>query len=97
MDIEQTIDVAAPPERVWRVMSDVGRWPRWTASVTSVQRLDSGPFAGGGRARLPPAVWTVTAPEPGRSFTWRDPSPGGTSPASRSRSAGAARSRRCSA
>ena len=75
MYIEETVDIDAPPERVWAVMSDVERWPRWTASVTAVQRLEGGPLDVGARARitqpkLAPAVWLVTVLDPGRSFAW---------------------------
>jgi uncharacterized membrane protein len=84
MIIEERIEVAAPPERAWAVMSDVERWPEWTSTVTSVERLDDGAFGVGSRARirqpkLPTAVWTVTALEPGRYFEWRNSSPGLTS------------------
>jgi len=76
-----TFDVAAPPERVFGVMSDTGRWHEWTPSVTSIKRLDSGPFVVGSRAvirqpKFPPALWKVTAIEPGRSFTWESWAPG---------------------
>ena len=81
MDIEQVIDIAAPRDHVWAVMSDVERWSEWTASVSSIERLDQGPFRVGSRTRnrqprLPPAVWTVTALEPGRSFEWQNTAPG---------------------
>lgn len=84
MNIERTIEISAPPERIWAVMSDVARWPEWTPSVTSVEMLDGGPFRVGTRARvkqprLPAAVWTVTAVDPGRRFTWESVVPGLTS------------------
>lgn len=75
MHASVTIDIDAPPERVWAVMTNVEAWPQWTASVTEVERLDTGRFDIGSRVRirqprLPVAVWTVDGLESGRSFTW---------------------------
>lgn len=76
-----TIDIAAPADRVWEVMSDTERWHEWTPSVTSIKRRDGGPFAVGSRLvirqpKFPPAFWKVTAIEPGRSFTSESIGPG---------------------
>jgi uncharacterized membrane protein len=81
MRFEATIDVAAAADRVFDVYSDIERWPDWTKSVTSVERLDHGPLQVGSRARikqprLPVAVWEVTDVVPGRSFTWIARGPG---------------------
>jgi hypothetical protein len=62
-------------------MTDVERWPEWTASVISVRRLDSGTFRLGSRARIRqprflPAVWEVTDLQPERSFKWVTRAPG---------------------
>lgn len=74
-DFSKTISIAASPAEVWRVLADVERWPQWTKSVKSVQRLDQSPLAVGSQVRieqpkLRPAIWTVTVWKPEKSFTW---------------------------
>jgi len=76
-----TIDISAPPDQVWSVLMDVERWSEWTPSVTSIERLDAGPFVVGSRVqilqpKLLPATWTITQLDPGRSFTWVSGKPG---------------------
>ena len=76
-----TIDIDVPADRAWQVMSDIDRWHEWTPSITSIKRLDGDTLAVGKRAvirqpKFPPALWKVTAIEPGKSFTWESAGPG---------------------
>lgn len=80
-DYSVSVQIAAPPAKVWAVMSDVERWHEWTPSITSVRRTNAGPFRIGARARvcqpkLPAADWIVTALEEGRGFEWESRAPG---------------------
>lgn len=80
MSFQISVDVSAPPEIVWSVISDAEHWHEWTASVREIRLLDKGPLAIGTRAlirqpKFPPAVWKVTALEPGKSFVWRSGAP----------------------
>ncbi len=75
MTYRTTIDIDAPVERVWNVLVDVERWPDWSPTMTSVERLEPGMFRPGSSARikqprLPEAIWRVTVLVPQRSFTW---------------------------
>jgi uncharacterized membrane protein len=80
---ETSLYVDAPAEVVWEVLSDVARWPQWTPTVTSVERLEVGPLRIGSQARLRQprlreAVWEVTELVEGRLFTWQSKAPGVT-------------------
>lgn len=76
-----SIDIDAPTERVWAIMSDIERWHEWTSSVRSIRKLDAGDLRIGTRAivrqpKLPPAFWRITAVQPGREFVWVSKGPG---------------------
>jgi len=81
MRADITVDIGAPPDVVWAVLTDVESWPEWTASVSSVRRLTPGPLQEGSRVRLkqpklPETVWTVSDLVEGEQFTWTARNPG---------------------
>lgn len=74
-ELSISVDIDAAPDRVWAVLTDVERWPGWTASISSIERLAPGPLVVGSRVRirqpkLLPAVWTVIEITKDRSLTW---------------------------
>lgn len=77
-----SLEITAPPSRVWAVLVDVERWQEWTPSVTSARRLEPGPLALGSRTRmvqprLRPVVWHVTQLDQQKGiFIWQGRSPG---------------------
>ena len=81
MRVVVTVDISAPPEVVWAVLSDVESWPAWTASITSVRPSSPDSLQVGSRVRikqprLPATVWTVSDLVEGERFTWTSTSPG---------------------
>jgi uncharacterized membrane protein len=79
--ISVMVDIAAPAQRVFQTLCDVERWPEWTATMQSVQRLEQGPFKAGSRARvvqpkLRPSIWQVSSMDEDRNFNWVSATPG---------------------
>lgn len=71
----QTIEVAAPLDEAWLLLSAVHAWPDWLPTVSRVEPLDGVEMAPGHRYRilqpkLRPAVWRVTELEAPHSFAW---------------------------
>jgi uncharacterized protein YndB with AHSA1/START domain len=79
---ERSIDIAAPPERVWALVTDIGRMGEWSPNTIHAEWADAarqeGPAVGRrfrGTNRLPivrqwTSTATVTAFEPGRRFAF---------------------------
>ena len=81
MDGQETVHAAADTARAWAGLSAVTQFPRWTASMRSVEPLDGEDLAVGRRYRirqpgLMSAVWRVTEVRPGEAFTWETSAPG---------------------
>jgi uncharacterized protein YndB with AHSA1/START domain len=77
--IAEAINVEAPPEEVWRVVSDVTRMGEWSPECRKVLLLGGGPVRVGTRMvgvnRRGLVVWptvsTVVRLEPWRALAWR--------------------------
>lgn len=75
-----SVDIAAPPQRVWDVVTDIGLMPRFSTELLSVEWADgfSGPALGAqflGRNRHPAVgEWTTRSEivvfDPPRAFAW---------------------------
>jgi uncharacterized membrane protein len=65
MRFEHSIDIDAPQQRVWDVLSDLEAWPQRIETVDAVELLTPAPVGVGSRVRLkqpklPEGTWEVT-------------------------------------
>ena len=84
MRFETSVDIEAPQQRVWEVLSDLEAWPRRIETVDVVEQMTTAPITVGSLVRLkqpklPEGVWHVTAWEAPTWFEWRQQSSGVTS------------------
>ena len=83
MRFEKSIEIDAPQERVWDVLSDLEAWPRRIETVDSVELLTQAPLTKGGRVRLkqpklPEGTWDITAWDAPSYFEWTQKEAGTT-------------------
>lgn len=83
MRFEKSVEIEAPQQRVWDVLSDLEAWPRRIETVDVVELLTEPPLAAGSRVRLvqpklPEGTWDVTVWNPPSYFEWQQRSGGVT-------------------
>ena len=81
MEYEKSLTVAADPARVWKVLSDIERWPERITTYQEVRRLDDGDLRVGSRAHvkqkgLAAGEWEVSELVEDTTFTWASRQPG---------------------
>ena len=84
MRFEKSIDIDAPQQRVWDILSDIEAWPQRVETVETVELLSSPPLTKGSRLRLkqpklPEGVWDVTVWDAPSYFEWTQKTRGATS------------------
>ena len=78
---QTSIQIHAPLDVTWSVLSQVAEWPQWLPTVSKVEPLDGLDLAKGHRftlhqPKVQPTTWTVSEVEPQHRFTWKAKSPG---------------------
>ena len=83
MRFEKSIDIDAPQQRVWDVLSDVAAWPQRIETVDTVEFLTPVPITRGSRVRLkqpklPEGTWEITVWDAPSYFEWTQKTGGAT-------------------
>jgi uncharacterized membrane protein len=84
MRFEKSIDIDAPQQRVWDVLSDLDAWPQRIETVDTVELLTPAPITRGSRVRLkqpklPEGTWDITVWDAPSYFEWTQKMTGTTS------------------
>ena len=75
MHFEKTIEIDAPQQRVWDVLTDLESWPPRIETVDAVELLTPAPITKGSRVRLrqpklPEGIWDITVWDAPSYFEW---------------------------
>ena len=75
MRFEKSIDIDAPQQRVWDVLSALEAWPQRIETVDTVELLTPAPITKGSRVRLkqpklPEGTWDITVWDAPSYFEW---------------------------
>ena len=84
MRFEKSIDIDAPQQRVWDVLSDLEGWPERIETVDTIELLTPAPITKGSRMRLkqpklPEGTWDITVWDAPSYVEWTQKATGTTS------------------
>ena len=84
MRFETSIEVEAPQQRVWDVLSDLEAWPQRIETVDTIELLTPPPITTGTRVRLkqpklPEGTWDISTWDAPSYFEWTQKTGGITS------------------
>ena len=84
MRFEKSIEIDAPQQRVWDVLTALEAWPQRIETVDVVELLTPVPLTKGSRVRLkqprlPEGTWDITAWDAPSYFEWTQQAGGATS------------------
>src|SRR5687768_10149250 len=84
MHFEKSIEIGAPQQRVWDVLSELEAWPSRIETVDAVELLTPAPITKGSRVRLkqpklPEGTWDITVWDAPPYFEWTQKTGGVTS------------------
>ena len=84
MHFEKSIEIDAPQQRVWDVLTDLEAWPQRIETVDVVDLLTPTPISKGSQVRLrqpklPEGIWDVTVWDAPSYFEWTQKTSGITS------------------
>ena len=84
MRFEKSIEIDAPQQRVWDVLTALDAWPERIETVDVVELLTPAPLTKGSRVRLkqpklPEGTWDITVWDAPSYFEWTQKAGGATS------------------
>ena len=73
--IARTVSINALPDKVWKIITDVERWPEWATYMKRLEPQGEATLGLGSLVKvtpkgLPGSIWEVTEFDSARSYTW---------------------------
>jgi carbon monoxide dehydrogenase subunit G len=60
MKFQSSIDIEAPPEKVWTLIDKLEQWPQWMPSIKKIERVSKGPLTTGSQLSVTAKVSGIT-------------------------------------
>ena len=52
MKFSSSVEIDAPPEKVWALVNDLEEWPQWIPSIKRIEKLSEGALGEGSQVRV---------------------------------------------